>query len=1310
MIKSVSIGFGVVAIILQPSFAVAQNALPSNPTIVAGSIGISNPSDSSLLVEQSDAAGIINWGGFSVGSGNTVRFSNGTGATLNRVTGAELSTIYGSIDATGSIYLINENGILFGETGVVRTGGDFIASTNAITDADFLNGGDAVFSGDQDTYVVNLGSVASMGGNVALIARNVVNEGEISALNGTAALVAGREILMRDTALDNGLFVVRVGGDDTAVTDKGRIEAASVELRANGGNIYAMAGNTEGSIKASGVAKTDGRVFLTAGAGGSVAVSKQISATKADGSGGDIRVTGENINVSGVLDASSLVGQGGNVILWANAEAVFTGQINAFGDGTTGSGGFAEVSGKRRLTFDGLVDTGGGTLLIDPSNIEITYGSGTLVGASLLNPGVVASNLAANNVVIQTSGIEAEAGTILVLDGFSYNSIYDLTLLAHGDIDIRASILNDNALSGDVNLVAGWDGTTGWDGGTVFSPGVYDALDLTTQTAFGTASGASYVIGAEPTYSSSGSIFIGSASSFYTVAVGALAGATRAYANDLVFTGSATTPLYDPIGAQLGYFMNFSVFSPVTGEISARAKNDIYLNGGNQLGSYAQIGHVGAVFLSEGLPDGDVNAPITVEAGRNISLIAGSGSDAYAQIGHGSATFSTGLYQSGNRQGSIDLTALGEITVQDNIGKSWIGHTTLSDPLYPGTVFNADIFAQAAAFDQSSSSSVAAGALGAFSSELIQSGLMGGSVTISATNSGLQLGSLTIDIATSTDLLIEAQNDIVLPTGFSFNNGGTGNLVFAAGAKFQNNAGSGAFSTGSGQWLVYSTRPDSNLGDIGILPYDFIQYGVAFDSADPIPTTLPTGNGLIYSVSPVVTVGDVQTTYGTIFADPAVVTTVSGASVVAADFGITTGPVILDIAGVTYAPSGFIAAGAYTGVLSSAVTPQTVFGVTSVAGDLTVDPATLSVVLADQTKIYDGGAYTGAITYSGFVGSGVDSAALITTGPTFTYLSSGNGGDTSGTNAGSYTVLASGTVINSTNYALDETDTAQLVIDPATVSVLLADQTKIYDGAAFSGAVTYSGFIGSDSAALITSGPVFTYSGADTTGTNIGTYTVAGSGAVVSSANYVLDQTDTAQLTNTSASSYPAPPPSGSEPGIPSEITPVMAPKTNAVLIGTNSNSLLSVSSANTDAIIEELAAGSRFCSEIAQKEYVIDCMSDRLDKAAKNLPSKGDYSDVKTALEVASRKLNDLALQNASAAMTRSLVLATGPGGGASSRPLVPVESSLLDQLNAQAGDILGEAQTILLRSTENSERRKVHYERIAEAVGSNKVLLRSL
>jgi filamentous hemagglutinin family protein len=56
-------------------------------------------------------------GHLSIGSGATVnvRQPNASAVLLNRVTGESMSSIDGALNANGHVYLINPNGILFGQ-------------------------------------------------------------------------------------------------------------------------------------------------------------------------------------------------------------------------------------------------------------------------------------------------------------------------------------------------------------------------------------------------------------------------------------------------------------------------------------------------------------------------------------------------------------------------------------------------------------------------------------------------------------------------------------------------------------------------------------------------------------------------------------------------------------------------------------------------------------------------------------------------------------------------------------------------------------------------------------------------------------------------------------------------------------------------------------------------------------------------------------------------------------------------------------------------------------------------------------------
>ena len=63
---------------------------------------------------------------------------------------------------------------------------------------------------------------------------------------------------------------------------------------------------------------------------------------------------------------------------------------------------------------------------------------------------------------------------------------------------------------------------------------------------------------------------------------------------------------------------------------------------------------------------------------------------------------------------------------------------------------------------------------------------------------------------------------------------------------------------------------------------------------------------------------------------------------------------------------------------------------------------------------------------------------------------------------------------------------------------------------------------------------------------------------------------------------------------------------------------------------------------------------------------------------------------------------------GDSTARPLVAVDAAQLAAVNQQAEAILDEARTVLLRSS-GSNQRKSQYTRIAQALDSSKVLLRS-
>ena len=393
------IGLAFAAGVSAPAYA--QNVLPTGGVVTGGEVGIARGGDS-LTVRQSTPTGVVSWETFSVGQPNAVHFDNGAGATLNRVRDNVPSRIDGSLTATGSLYLVNPAGVAVGSTGRVETGGSFVGSTLDLADGEFekaARGEAYTLKGDSRAAVVNAGRIGSLGGDVALVGRTVDNSGDIAAPGGTAALAAGTEVLVQDRARDGGRFVVRAGGAGTSVRNSGSIAAAEVELRANGGNVYALAGNRAGVISATGTATRGGRVFLTAGDAGTVEVTQQVTARKADAAGrtrgGGIRVSGRSVKVAATLDA------GGGAVPAAAPSALPPARPSVV-DGAGGT----------------VIITGDAVTLADTARIDVSGSTGgvALVGGDYQGGANAANNYAAESVA-RARTLTVAKGAIVAADG-----------------------------------------------------------------------------------------------------------------------------------------------------------------------------------------------------------------------------------------------------------------------------------------------------------------------------------------------------------------------------------------------------------------------------------------------------------------------------------------------------------------------------------------------------------------------------------------------------------------------------------------------------------------------------------------------------------------------------------------------------------------------------------------------------------------------------------------------------------------------------------------------------------------------------
>ena len=285
-------------------------------SVAAGAASISQAGGNLTVNQLSDRA-IINWQSFSIGADQTAQFNLPTtsSAILNRVTGSEASAILGTLNSNGQVYLLNPNGILIGPSANITVGG-LVASTLNVADAEFMQGGVLNFEGSSRAGITNYGTVQALEGNIYMIGAHVENHGTLQALNGTVGLAAGQSVQLADGA--HPQLLVRATSESlggTGVLNTGLIEAARAELLANGGNVYGLAINNTGTIRATGAETREGRIFLVS-EGGEIRTSGTLVARR-NNDGGDVVLNaggteGSSIIVDGTIDVAD-----GNIFIKA---------------------------------------------------------------------------------------------------------------------------------------------------------------------------------------------------------------------------------------------------------------------------------------------------------------------------------------------------------------------------------------------------------------------------------------------------------------------------------------------------------------------------------------------------------------------------------------------------------------------------------------------------------------------------------------------------------------------------------------------------------------------------------------------------------------------------------------------------------------------------------------------------------------------------------------------------------------------------------------------------------------------------------
>ncbi len=380
---------------------------------------------------------------FSLSTGDTAFFNNALAIDniISRVTGGSISNIDGLIRANGTanLFLINPNGIIFGQNAALNIGGSFIGST-----ADSLK-----FSDGSEFSAVNLQEAPLLTVNIPVGLQYGGNPGDITVMGSGNNLSLDKQTfaVIRDTRpvgleVNSGETLALVGGN----------------VNLEGGNITASEGRIElGSVGAGETVElipidkdkgwkldyTDVSSFRE------LTLSQAASADTSGNSGGDVHLQASRIKItdgSAILADTLGDGTGGTITAIASEaiEAIGTAANNPFLSGiyanvdigVSGRGGNLTIETENLSLRDGAQFSTGTFGLGDAGNLSITAQNIEVIGGTPIGPSGLFAPVApfaegnGGNLMISTDTLRLKDGAQIFANTFGIGNAGNLNIQA----------------------------------------------------------------------------------------------------------------------------------------------------------------------------------------------------------------------------------------------------------------------------------------------------------------------------------------------------------------------------------------------------------------------------------------------------------------------------------------------------------------------------------------------------------------------------------------------------------------------------------------------------------------------------------------------------------------------------------------------------------------------------------------------------------------------------------------------------------------------------------------------------------------
>ncbi|GLR91995.1 adhesin [Bradyrhizobium iriomotense] len=1033
-------GAGSITINGNSSTSVTNYGVAINTNLTtSGSVSISGTNTGSA----SQAYGLF------VNGGNTITDSSGNltlSGTSTSANGVWFNSATTTLTNSGSGTLAlngngaSLNGIRMNTSTGLTTSGTVTISGSSTSGSGFSAKGSNTLTVSSGNLTIN-GSTGSgsTGIDLSSSGNTITNNGSGTLkLNGTG----GTNLAATITSSSGDLVI----SDTSAVTQSGGTITAGKLLLSGAGNFSLGQANLVGTLAASGVGSLSfvNNQSLTIGTvQGTAGISAAAAATVAitTTSSGDITV------------ANAISGSSGNSVSLTAARDVL---VNA---GMTTNGGTLALNAGRAVSIaNATISTSGGsltasgtttdaTVAVTLNGVTINVGSGTatLSGTSTSSGSGVrfagtASALSANGGgSITVNGQSGSAAGVKIDAGLTTSGTLSMTGTSTTGTGVQFGAATFNVSSGNVTVHGISSATTG--SGSTIGTRFADA------TVVNSGSGTLAILG---TSNDTGTVNSGSAGVLW----------------------SGTNSLTNSGGGSL------SVSGTNTSGYGAEVKTSGTLNtsGTMSISGASTAGY--GLFLATA-------SAVTASTG-NLTL-SGSSSSSIALRLRGTSITNSGT-------GTLALSASGNTDLNESISST-------SGPLS---------FSESGALTQSS------GTISA--TELLLSGSNG---TFSLTATGNSIGTLAANVGSlavtdGSSLIIgtvagtsgvtatgaatlQSAGDLTLASGASVR--AVSPVLSAAGA-FINNAGSGAVTATSGNWLIYSSAPGTDTFG-GLDSGNTAIWHATYATLPPASVTA-SGNRYLFAYQPTLTFSSASTskTYGA-DATSAVASsyTVSGyqsgvsnaflADTAASAF--TGSPSVTSTGSVATAT---VAAGPYAiSATQGTLTATSGYALSfSSPGVLTVNPAPVTVTALGGSSTYGASPSNPGLSATGLQ-NGESIGALTGLSNSF--------GITNATNAGSHTLSVAGTLTNG-NYTLAGTNSGSWIVNPAPVTVTALGGSSTYGASPSNPGLSATGLQNGESVGVLTG---LSNSFGITNATNAGSYTLSVAGTLTNG-NYTLAGTN----------------------------------------------------------------------------------------------------------------------------------------------------------------------------------------------------------